>query len=120
MSKMSFRLPAGAAIAMLALLVPSCAVMAQTTTEPDPNDPCASELGQQSPKGEEDNKPADADRKGEANAETGERLARCGDVLTPPKTGDKELVKPAPETGTTPVIRPKILPKQQEDDSGAQ
>jgi hypothetical protein len=105
---------------MLALLVPSCAVMAQTTTEPDPNDPCASQLGQQSPKGEDEDKAAGTDQKDGSNAETGERLARCGDVLTPPKTGDTELVQPAPETGTTPVIRPKVLPKQQESDPDAQ
>lgn len=105
---------------MLALLVPSCAVMAQTTTEPDPNDPCASRLGQQAPKGEDNDEATGTDRKGESNTETGERLARCGDVLTPPKTGDTGLVKPAPETGTTPVIRPKVLPKQQESDPDAE
>lgn len=119
MSGMSSRLSASAAIGMLALLVPSCAIMAQTAMKPDPNDPCASELGQQAPKGESgQDDAARADREG--SAETGERLARCGDVLVPPKTGDTELVKPAPETGTTPVIRPKVLPRQRNSDPDAQ
>lgn len=118
MPGMSSRLSAGVAIGMLALLVPSCAVMAQTTVKPDPNDPCASELGQQAPEGESGQDAAGTDQ--ESNAETGERLARCGDVLKPPKTGDTELVKPAPETGTTPVIPPKVLPKQQNSDPDAQ
>lgn len=117
MSKTRTGLPAGAVIGMMALLMPSCAAMAQTTTGPDPNDPCAPELGQQSPKNGDDS--AKTERKDGKSTGLGDKLARCGDVLTPPKTGDTELVKPAPETGTTPVIPPKVMPKQQESDPDA-
>lgn len=49
------------------------------------------------------------------------KLEDCDGVLKPPKTGDPELVKPAPNKGVTPVIPPKALPdKQQENDSDAQ
>ena len=36
------------------------------------------------------------------------RLQRCKGVLIPPPTGDSEMVEPAPETGTTPVIPPDL------------
>ena len=39
-------------------------------------------------------------------------LERCNGLLTPPKTGDQEFEQQAPDTGTTPVIRPDALPKQ--------
>ncbi|TCN21282.1 hypothetical protein [Sinorhizobium americanum] len=45
------------------------------------------------------------------------RLARklddCDGILKPPKVGDTEMVEPAPDTGTTPLIRPEDLPRQQ-------
>lgn len=106
----------GAMLVAIATLVPSCAVMAQTKTEPVLGDPCTSQLGQQQPgeKGEDTAKPETADRPA-----TGERLAKCGDVLKPPDTGDKGLVKPAPEKGSMPVIRPKTVPPQQESDPDA-
>ncbi|MCM2294067.1 hypothetical protein NAC44_17205 [Allorhizobium sp. BGMRC 0089] len=43
-----------------------------------------------------------------------QRPGNCADVLTPPPTGDHELVEPAPDVGTMPVIPPKASPKQQE------
>lgn len=39
-------------------------------------------------------------------------LERCKGVLTPPKTGDEEIEKQAPDTGATPVIPPGNLPEQ--------
>ncbi len=40
-----------------------------------------------------------------------ETLARSGGVLTPPPTGDTEMAKPAPPTGSAmPVIPPPAAP----------
>ena len=38
------------------------------------------------------------------------KLERCAGVLLPPKTGDRELVEPAPSTGKTRIIKPHELP----------
>lgn len=39
-------------------------------------------------------------------------LERCEGVLIPPPTGDAEMVEPAPDVGTTPVIPPESVPDQ--------
>ncbi|ATU94970.1 hypothetical protein [Phyllobacterium zundukense] len=39
-------------------------------------------------------------------------LERCKGVLIPPRTGDDEMVEPAPDIGTTPVIPPDFVPDQ--------
>ena len=47
--------------------------------------------------------------------ETAEALADCNGVLSPAPVGDRELLEPAPDAGTTPVIEPKDLPDQSPD-----
>ena len=47
-----------------------------------------------------------------AVSDTG-KLERCGSVLAPPRTGDGEIVQPAPAAGQTPVVTPEALPEQQ-------
>lgn len=44
-----------------------------------------------------------------------EQLGRCNGVIRPPKVGDQEIVEPAPEIGTMPVIPPGALPQQNSD-----
>lgn len=110
------RLAALALAGSMAAIVPSCAVMAQTTTQPDPSDPCKSQLGQQS---QDEGGGTTKDNAAGGGQSTGDRLSKCGDVLTPPKTGDSDLVKPAPNKGNMPVIEPKSLPKQQNSDPDA-
>jgi hypothetical protein len=39
-------------------------------------------------------------------------LERCKGILIPPPTGDAEMVQPAPDVGTTPVIPPDSVPDQ--------
>lgn len=39
-------------------------------------------------------------------------LERCKGVLAPPKTGDSEIVEPAPGVGRTPVIKPEEIEPQ--------
>ncbi len=39
-------------------------------------------------------------------------LEDCNGVLVPPKIGDGDIVEPAPDTGTTPVIPPGAVPTQ--------
>jgi hypothetical protein len=52
---------------------------------------------------------------GEKDDQTGsvtKKLGDCGGVLEPPDVNDPGLVKPAPETGKMPVIKPNQAPKQ--------
>ncbi|OWW00143.1 hypothetical protein ATY81_25475 [Rhizobium sp. R72] len=42
-------------------------------------------------------------------------FSRCGGVVKPPRSGDQAIEHPAPETGTTPVIPPSDIPRQQLD-----
>lgn len=42
-------------------------------------------------------------------------LEDCDGVLVPPKTGDREIEEPPPDTGTTPVIPPETVPEQPPD-----
>ncbi len=49
----------------------------------------------------------------DANTESlSEQLDRCNGVLRPPRIGDQELVEPAPDVGTMPIIPPGALPDQ--------
>ncbi len=41
-----------------------------------------------------------------------QKLGNCGGVLTPPKVNDGALVKPAPDAGQMPVIKPGQIPQQ--------
>lgn len=59
--------------------------------------------------------PAQDQSKADGKNNTGQAspdLERCNGVLTPPKTGDKQIEKPAPATGTMPVIPPGDVPQQ--------
>ncbi|WVT75544.1 hypothetical protein QM996_25090 (plasmid) [Sinorhizobium chiapasense] len=47
-----------------------------------------------------------------------QKLERCAGVLLPPKTGDRELVEPAPSTGKTRIIKPHELPPDEGADEG--
>ncbi|CAN7667359.1 hypothetical protein LJR231_005293 [Phyllobacterium sp. LjRoot231] len=49
--------------------------------------------------------------KGQAERDAGV-LQRCKGILIPPPTGDSEMVEPAPDVGTTPVIPPDTVPDQ--------
>ena len=40
-----------------------------------------------------------------------ETLEDCQGVLKPPRTGDSELIEPAPDIGKTPFIRPHEIPE---------
>jgi hypothetical protein len=40
------------------------------------------------------------------------KLDKCGGVLQPPEVNDQGLVKPAPETGNMPIIKPGQVPDQ--------
>jgi hypothetical protein len=40
------------------------------------------------------------------------KLGKCGGVLQPPDVNDPGLVKPAPDTGEMPVIKPHQVPQQ--------
>jgi len=48
------------------------------------------------------------DRAGSAT----KKLDKCGGVLQPPEINDPGLVKPAPDAGTMPVIKPGQMPEQ--------
>ena len=51
----------------------------------------------------------------ESDGSTGsitKKLDNCGGVLSPPDVNDKGLVKPAPDTGAMPVIKPGQVPQQ--------
>ncbi|WP_311031528.1 hypothetical protein [Mesorhizobium koreense] len=40
------------------------------------------------------------------------KLGKCGGVLQPPEINDPGLVKPAPDAGEMPVIKPGEVPEQ--------
>ncbi|MEZ2128898.1 MULTISPECIES: hypothetical protein [unclassified Sinorhizobium] len=56
------------------------------------------------------NPPASQDEMRGRNWTLSEKLDVCNGVLRPPNTGDREMVRPAPDIGETPVIRPDDLP----------
>jgi hypothetical protein len=52
---------------------------------------------------------------GKADDQTGsvtKKLDKCGGVLQPPDVNDPGLVKPAPDAGEMPVIKPGQVPEQ--------
>lgn len=93
------------------LLCCADAVIAQTP-RPDANVENARDPCQARPQGEPRTDKQQGTRNGEAENKAAPDLERCKGVLTPPKTGDKEIEKPAPEPGTTPVIPPEDVPQQ--------
>jgi hypothetical protein len=57
----------------------------------------------------------DRDKSANSNDKTGsitKKLDECGGVLQPPDVNDPALVKPAPDTGSMPVIKPGQVPDQ--------
>lgn len=42
-----------------------------------------------------------------------QELGGCRGVLTPPPTGDGDIIEPAPEGGKMPVVAPPEVPEQQ-------
>ncbi len=44
-----------------------------------------------------------------------EKLSDCGGVLKPPSVGDKQMEKPAPKLGKTPIIKPGDLQNGRQD-----
>jgi hypothetical protein len=56
----------------------------------------------------------DQKKSGKSNDGAGsmKKLDKCGGVLQPPDVNDPGLVKPAPETGQMPVIKPGQVPQQ--------
>lgn len=54
-----------------------------------------------------------ADPQGEQPDTWAQKLEKCGGVLIPPRTGDHELVEPAPPTGKTRTIEPRELAPDQ-------
>lgn len=94
-------------VAFLSLAGLSCPVAAQSPEnreEPRTADPCRAEPGDQAQK-EKEGQSNDSQR-------TAEKLERCEGVLSPPPIGDREIVEPPADTGTTPVIPPGTVPEQ--------
>nr|WP_246779041.1 hypothetical protein [Rhizobium sp. BK650] len=82
------------------LVAEASAAMSQTNTS------------DQRPKCQADSRsPTDNDRQTEEGGSES-KISRCKGVLTPPPTGDREMVEPAPPTGDMPVIRPGDTPQQ--------
>ncbi|MGE7370867.1 hypothetical protein ACQKKX_17645 [Neorhizobium sp. NPDC001467] len=58
--------------------------------------------------------PADPSQKGDrlpqGDAGASGQLDKCNGVLTPPQTGDPDIVTPAPDTGKARVIAPDEMP----------
>ena len=50
--------------------------------------------------------------KGDRTGSVTKKLGKCGGVLQPPEINDPGLVKPAPDAGAMPVIKPGQLPQQ--------
>ena len=55
---------------------------------------------------------AKPDGRSDGNMELTEKLDRCGGVLKPPSSADREIEKQPPATGSTPIIPPGDLPDQ--------
>ena len=94
------------AIAVAATLSLACFAMAQTPVQPQPRDP-----NMPSPQ----NTPPEKIEPGPGSAtgSTGtlsDRLERSDGVIRPPANMDSGMVRPAPDTGTTPVIPPAGSP----------
>lgn len=69
------------------------------------NTGCAAPPAQQSPN-QSGTGAVDPDATGSTN------LSNCNGVIAPPATRDGGLVKPMPEHGNTPVLRPGDVPQQ--------
>ena len=50
--------------------------------------------------------------KGDRTGSVTKKLGKCGGVLQPPEINDPGLVKPAPDAGAMPVIKPGQVPEQ--------
>jgi hypothetical protein len=53
-----------------------------------------------------------SDQSGDKTGSITRKLGKCGGVLQPPDVNDQGLVKPAPDTGEMPVIKPGQVPEQ--------
>lgn len=107
------------AVASLLLCVGSANMaLAQTSdgtgNSATPADPCRVEPQDQNDDGQNggygNDETADPDDSAERPS-----LEDCNGVLAPPTVGDGEIVEPAPDTGTMPVIPPGTVPQQSAD-----
>ncbi len=57
--------------------------------------------------------PTLGDNAGKLQKPLEQELGACRGVLTPPPTGDGDIIEPPPEGGITPVITPPKVPEQQ-------
>lgn len=64
------------------------------------------------------NPPASQDKRRGRDRTLSEKLDACNGVLRPPNTGDREMVRPAPDIGDTPVIRPDDPPPRGNPSNG--
>jgi hypothetical protein len=69
------------------------------------------ESGDEGPGSEECQVDPEGQGKGQTDSDAGV-IKRCNGVLIPPPTGDAEIIEPAPDVGTTPVIPPDSVPEQ--------
>lgn len=99
------------AMALACCIVASGPTVAQSQENgPDmtsPTDPCQARPDAQAG--------SDDEADGRADDAAPPELEKCNGVLTPPKTGDREIEEPPPDTGTTPVIPPENVPEQPPD-----
>jgi hypothetical protein len=58
------------------------------------------------------NKSDNSDNSDDKTGSITKKLDKCGGVLQPPDVNDPGLVKPAPDTGEMPVIKPGQVPEQ--------
>ena len=54
-----------------------------------------------------------------SGAQLSQKLDNCGSVLEAPKTGDSDIVTPAPSTGSGRVIEPGALPPNANPSNGS-
>lgn len=80
---------------------------AASQTKPSHGDQAQDSSSQENCQAAPDRNPSDKDKAG-----TTKKLDKCGGVLRPPDVGDPDLVKPAPDTGEMPVIKPDQVPDQ--------
>ena len=76
-----------------------------------PTNPSGGEQAQdQSPQGNCQARPGS--KKDDRTGSAAKKLDKCGGVLQPPEINDPGLVKPAPDAGAMPVIKPGQMPEQ--------
>lgn len=98
----------------VALAMPATAQTAdpqQTQSEKCRAGPDAQQNGQAPSSGDQDNSGSQDDSGGQNDNLTG-TLDDCNGVLKPPATGDQDMTAPAPDEGSTPVIKPGQVPAQ--------